>query len=71
MKKLKYIGLFIADDFHQYTLECCCNGLIQAFILLTAKAINSGKHYQLHSIKNEKEDVFNVGDISKIGEIII
>ena len=54
MKKYKYIGTFQNADGHEYDLEVYCNGYLQAFFLLTAKAIESGKHYKLHVIKDDE-----------------
>jgi hypothetical protein len=52
MKKFNYRGTFKSfKDTH--TIDIQCNGKIQAFILLTAKAIENGKDYQLYSIKDE------------------
>jgi hypothetical protein len=31
-----------------------CNGYLQAFFLLTAKAIESGKHYKLYSVQDDE-----------------
>ena len=70
MKQYKYTGLFRSYDGHEYTLEVKCNGYLQALILLTAKAIKSGRHYQLATITDEKGRVRYIDDISKIGEII-
>ena len=35
------------------------------------KAIESGRHYQLHSIVDEKDNRKMVGDILKCGELLI
>ena len=70
MRTYKYIGVFISFDGHTYTLECRCNGAIQAFILLTAEAIKSGKHYQLSTITDEKGNVFKIDDICKLSTLI-
>ncbi len=71
MKKYKYIGLFKSAEGHTYELETQCNGFIQAFFLLTADAIRSGKHYQLSTIKDvEKESTVKVDDILKVGELL-
>jgi hypothetical protein len=65
MKKTKYIGVFNNGQ-HTYTLEVSCNGFNQAFILLTAKAIESGKHYQLETITDEIGVVFRVEPLYNI-----
>lgn len=70
MKTTKYTGLFINSEGHEYTLEVDCLGQIQAFILLTAKAIKSGKHYQLNKITDEKGNTFLIDDITKVKELI-
>jgi len=69
MKTFKYTGLFNNGD-GEYTLEVRCYGILQAFILLTAKAINSGKSYQLKTITEESGVVTEVGDINKIMAIL-
>lgn len=70
MKTYKYIGLFKSSEGHIYNLEVFCNGFIQAFFLLTAKAIESGRHYQLYSIVDEKGGKRIVADIMKCGELL-
>ena len=70
MKKYKYVGLFKSAEGHTYELEVLCNGFLNAFFLLTAKAIESGRHYQLHSITDEKDNKRMVGDILKCGELL-
>lgn len=70
MKHTKYIGLFRSATGDQYTLETHCFGLIQAFFLLTADAIRSGKHYQLHSITHEDGSVYSVDDILNLGKLM-
>lgn len=53
MRTYTYRGKFVsAANEHTYTLEVNCNGFLQAFFLLTADAIRSGKHYQLATITN-------------------
>jgi len=47
-----------------------CNGLIQAIILLTAKAIEEGKHYQLNTIIDEKGSISYIDDILRVGELV-
>ena len=70
MKSYKYIGLFKSVEGHIYQLEVRCNGFLQAFFLLTADAIRSGNHYQLHSITDENMKEKMVGDILKCGDLI-
>jgi hypothetical protein len=69
MKTYKYIGLFRSDMGHEYKLEVNCNGFIQAFFLLTADAIRSGKHYQLHTITGEDGNSIFVDDIIKVSTL--
>ena len=70
MKEYKYIGLFKSGDGHTYELEVYCNGFLNAFFLLTADAIRSGRHYQLHSITDENDNKRMVGDIVKCSELL-
>lgn len=49
MKQSKYTGTFANGSLG----EVFCTGFIQAFILLTAKAIQEGSYYQLEYIVNE------------------
>lgn len=70
MRTYKYTGIFIADNNYSYKLTVNCNGFIQAVILLTADAIRAGNHYQLSSVEDENGRVMQIGDISKIGNII-
>ena len=70
MKKYKYLVTFIADNGNTYTLSISCNGFIQAFILLTAKAIKKGYHYQLDTILDEKENKIKVSNISELSKIL-
>ena len=64
MNQYYYIGLFIAKDTcHKYELKVYCNGFLQAFFLLTADAIRSGKHYQINQIECENGDVRKVNNI--------
>lgn len=70
MKHTKYIGTFIShDNNHSYTLEVYCFSFIEAFFLLTAKAIESGRHYQLNKIVSEKGDIKYIADILKVAEL--
>jgi len=71
MRTYTYIGLFISAEGHQYQLNVNCNGFIEAFFLLTAEAIKSGRHYQLDSIKDEKGNVKYVSDILKVGDLLL
>lgn len=70
MKQYKYIGLFKSAEGNEFSITVNCNGTIQAFFLLTADAIRSGRHYQLHSITDEKGDVTMVDDILRVGELL-
>ena len=70
MRSYKYVGIFISSDNNTYELTFHCNGAIEAFILLTAEAIKSGKHYQLSTITDEKGNVFKIDNICKITALI-
>ncbi len=70
MKTTTYIGVFKSAEGHVYSLDCNCFGVMQALIILTAKAIQKGFHYQLETITDEREKVYIIGDILKINEII-
>ena len=70
MKKYKYIGLFKNEEGNEYSLKVYCLNMLEAFILLTAEAINAGKHYQLKTITNEKGEVKEVGDVKRINSIL-
>lgn len=65
MEKHKYTGLFINSEGHHYQSDVICNGFVQAFILLTADAIRSGRHYQLNSIEDENGHIKYISDILK------
>lgn len=65
MKKYKYTGVFISAEGHTFRLVVICNGVLQAFFLLTADAIRGANHYQLNSITDEKGNKTMVGDIMK------
>ncbi len=69
MKTYKYKGLFVSASGDKYELEVSCFGFIEAFFLLTAEAIKTGKHYQLNKITDEKGHVRYVDDILKVGEL--
>lgn len=72
MKQYKYTGTFISQDtHHSYELTVMCNGFLQAFFLLTADAIKSGRHYQLNSIRDDKLNVYHVDDIIKCDALLI
>lgn len=70
MKNYKYMGLFKNAEGNIYQLEVNCNGFLQAFFLLTADAIRSGKHYQLYSIIDENFKEKKVDNIVKCSELI-
>lgn len=70
MRNYKYTGTFKSDTGHTYQLQVRCNGFIQAFFLLTADAIRSGRHYQLHTIEDEKQQIKTIDDILKVGKLI-
>lgn len=67
---MKYTGLFKSREGDVYQLEVICYGFLQAFFLLTADAIRSGRHYQLHSIMDENMNEKMVDDIIKCGELL-
>lgn len=70
MKQYKYTGLFRSAEGHEYSLTTNCDSLFQAFFLLTAEAIKSGRHYQLKTITDEERGVVTrIGDILKVSEI--
>jgi hypothetical protein len=71
MKLTKYIGTFVASNGHTYTLEVNCNGFIQAFILLTADAIRSAKHYQLDNIVDENDNKRKIDDIKYLTKLFL
>ncbi len=70
MKQYTYTGLFIGDNGNTYSLEVSCNGFIQAFFLLTADAIRSGRHYQLNKITAEDGEYVYVDDIGRVSELL-
>jgi hypothetical protein len=70
MINYKYTGLFKSAEGHTYQLEANCNGFLKAFFLLTASAIESGRHYQLYSITHEDGTVKIVGDIVKCTSLL-
>lgn len=71
MRTYRYIGYFKSAEGHQYQLEVSCNGFLQAFFLLTADAIRSGRHYQLDCIIDENGNERKVIDIVKCGELLM
>jgi hypothetical protein len=71
MRKYKFIGTFISYEGHTYQLTAYCSSFIQAFFLLTADAIRLGKHYQLSTISDEKDNVKKIGDILEVGKLIV
>jgi len=70
MRHTKYIGVFCSNTLHEYNLTVYCDSFVQAFILLTAEAINQGKHYQLATITDEKGNVRYVKDISLLNDLL-
>lgn len=70
MRTYNYIGLFRSAEGNEYTLKVNCVGYLQAFILLTADAIRSGRHYQLKTITHENGDVRYIDDIHEITALI-
>jgi len=70
MKNYKYIGTFVSTEGHKYQLTVRCHGFLQAFFLLTAAAIKSGRHYQLDNIVDEKGNIAKIDDIVKCNELI-
>ena len=70
MKTYKYIGVFKSAEGHTYQLKVNCHGFLQAFFLLTADAIRSGRHYQLKTITNEKGDEMTVEGIIKCDALL-
>lgn len=70
MRKYKYTGLFVSAEGHKYELEVSCNGFLQAFFLLTADAIRSGRHYQLRSITDEEGKKIMIDDIIKCTKLL-
>jgi hypothetical protein len=70
MKQTKYSGLFKSGDNDTYELVVYCFGFLEAFFLLTADAIRTGKHYQLDTITDEKNNKRKVGDILNCGKLL-
>jgi hypothetical protein len=72
MKQTRYTGTFLTAGFGEsYKLEVSCDGFLQAFFLLTAKAIQSGRHYQLNTITDEHGTERVVDDITKVNKLIL
>lgn len=67
MKQIKYVGIFHYEGYQgeklSFSLSVRAFGFIQAFILLTAKAINEGKCYQLSWITDEGGNKMEVEDL--------
>lgn len=63
MKQTKYTGVFKSAEGHIYELVVYCDCFLQAFFLLTADAINTGRHYQLSTITDDKNQKVSVDDI--------
>ena len=70
MKSYKFIGTFKSFKGKEYTLEVKADSFFQAFFLLTADAIRSGKHYQLERITDEKGEYALVDDIMKVSRLL-
>lgn len=70
MRHTTYIGEFISHNGNKYSLAVYGDSFIQAFFLLTADAIRFGKHYQLATITDEKDNVRHVADICKVSELL-
>ena len=66
MKKYKYIGTFRISSEQSFKLEVYCNGLYEAFFLLTADAIRSGRYFQLDTITDEKGEITKICDIETL-----
>ena len=70
MKQSKYIGTFHYECYQKeklsFSLSVRAFGFIQAFILLTAKAITEGKCYQLSWITDEDGNKKEVEDLVTI-----
>lgn len=64
-----YVGVFKNYDGHEHTIKVSCLGFIEAFFLLTAKAIESGRHYQLSTITDENGITLKIKDIMKVAEL--
>lgn len=51
MKTTQYTGTFNNGSGNEYKLTVYCFGFVEAFFLLTAKAIQEGKHFELGTIE--------------------
>jgi hypothetical protein len=71
MKSTKFIGVFKSNEGNVYELNVTCFSFFQAFFLLTADAIRSGKHYQLYSITDDKGVEKKIDDILKCSKVFI
>jgi len=69
LKKHIYIGLFKSLN-NDYSLTVTCSNFTETFFLLTADAINLGKHHQLYSITDEKNRVKLVSNLKRINELL-
>jgi hypothetical protein len=70
MRQKKYNGTFISMEGHTYEIEESAFSFFEAFFLLTASAIKSGRHYQLYSIQCEN-DLRIVGDIMECSKLFV
>ena len=71
MKSTKFTGTFINSDNHQYTLTCTCFGFFEAFFILTAEAIRSGRHYQFSHIEDEKGERKFIDNVNRCRDMIL
>ena len=72
MKQSKFTGLF--RDYangSNYEITVYCFSFLEAFFLLTAEAISSGRHYQLYSISKEGGSSVRVDDIKKVTNLFL
>lgn len=70
MKTYKFTGFFRSQEGNEYALNVICMSFLEAFFLLTADAIRTGQHYQLHSIQKEDGSNRFVDDILKCGSLL-
>ena len=70
MRQEKYKGTFISMEGHTYEIEESALSFFEAFFLLTASAIKSGRHYQLYSIQCEN-DLRIVSDIMECSKLLV
>ena len=70
MKRIKYKGTFLCYGHEgeelKFQMEVFAQGFNQAFFLLTAKAIEEGKCYQLESIQDTNGYKVEVKKLSSI-----